>query len=197
MTGTLLWSRFVSPLVRALVVCVCAWGIWESWQFVRSERFYYRLTPDSIRAAIRIEPDCWYCYTALAARDEAHAEEYLRTSLRLNPYNSGVLIDLGLRYEADGDLRRAEETLLQAYAVDRAYPPRWTLANFYFRSDNIPAFWTWARRAAEMPSRDLGALFALCWRENPDPKTIEANVVVDDPDVLRQYIGFLIGKDQP
>src|SRR5208283_4575795 len=98
MTRKFLPSRFASPLVRALVVCACAWGIWESWQFVRSERLYYRLTPDSIRAAIRIEPDCWYCYTTLAVRDEAHAEKDLRTSLRLNPYNSAVLIALGLRY---------------------------------------------------------------------------------------------------
>ena len=197
MTQTFHWRRFVDPVVRAFVVSACALGIWESWQFERSERLYYRYTPDSIRAAIRVEPDCSYCYFALARKDQPHAEEFLRTALRHNPYDSDALIDLGLRYEADGDLRRAEETLLEAYAVDKAYAPRWTLANFYFRRDNLPAFWAWARRAQEMPSDDLGALFALCWRVSPDPKTIEANVVGDETDVLRNYISFLIGKNLP
>ncbi len=200
MTQVFHWSRFFYFALRAVVVCGCVMGIWESCQFVRSERLYDRRTPDAIRAAIVIEPDCWYCYIALAANDDQHAIQDLRASLRYNPYDSQVLIDLGLRYEAEGDLRQAEANLLQAYAIDRAYPPRWSLANFYFRRDNRPAVWMWARRAAEMPSAELdqlGALFALCWRVSPNPQTIEAKVVVDDPDVLRQYSSFLMGKNLP
>jgi len=190
-------SLFFALVVRALVMCACLLGIWESWRIARSDDLYLQGTAESIRASIRLEPDCWWCYIQLARLDESSAEELLQASLRLNPYNSEAAIDLGLRYESDGEFHRAEELLLLAFEVDRAYAPRWALANFYFRRDNLPVFWTWARRAAEMPADDIGALFELCWRVSPDPKTIEANIVEDNPDVVRQYIVFLIGKDLP
>jgi tetratricopeptide (TPR) repeat protein len=190
-------SLFFALVVRALVVCACLLGIWESWKTARSDALFLQGTAESVRASIRLEPDCWWCYTQLARLDESSAEELLQTSLRLNPYNSEAAIDLGLRYESDGEFHRAEELLFQAFEVDRTYETRWSLANFYFRRDNLPAFWMWIRRATEMPADDIGALFELCWRVSPDPKTIEANIVEDNPDVVRQYIVFLIGKDQP
>jgi len=190
-------SLFFTLVVRAVVVCACLLGIWESWKIARSDELYLQGTAESIRASIRLEPDCWWCYVQLARLDESSAEQLLQTSLRLNRYNSEAAIDLGLRYESDGEFHRAEELLLQAFEVDRTYAPRWSLANFYFRRDNLPAFWMWIRRATEVPADDIGALFELCWRVSPDPKTIEANIVEDNPDVARQYIVFLIGKNQP
>lgn len=163
---------------------------------MRSDELFWQDTPDSIRAAIRLEPDCWWCYMQLARMDEGSAEKLLQTSLQLNSYNSDAAIDLGLRYEFDGDLPRAEKLLLRAVEVDRTYAPRWTLANFYFRHDSMSAFWTWARRATEMPTNDIGALLELCWRASPDPPTIEANIVEENPSVLRQFVDFLINKDQ-
>jgi len=64
----------------------------------------------------------------------------LTTSLRLNRYDAQADIGLGLQFEADGDFGRAEKKLLEAYEVDHTYLPRWSLANYYFRRDNIPAF---------------------------------------------------------
>ncbi len=190
-------TPFFALVVRALVVCACLLGVWESWKTARADDLYLQGTAESVRASIRLEPDSWWYYVQLARLDEPAAEQLLQTSLRLNRYNSDAAIDLGLRYESDGDFDRAEELLLQAFEVDRTYVPRWSLANFYFRRDNLPAFWTWIRRATETPAEDIGALFELCWRVSPDPKTIEANIVEDNPDVARQYIVFLIGKDQP
>jgi hypothetical protein len=40
--------------------------------------------------------------------------------------------------------------------------PLWALANYDLRRDDMPKFWTWARRAAEMPTGDMGALLDLC-----------------------------------
>jgi hypothetical protein len=196
MSRTSNWSRYAALAIRVSVVSACLVGIWESWKFNRSERLYFRYTADSIRAAIRVEPDCWWCYIPLAQKDESHAEELLRTSLRLNPYNSDAAIDLGLRYEADGDFQRAESLLLQSFEVDRTYAPRWSLANFYFRRDNLPVFWIWVRRATEMPAEDIGALFELCWRASPNAKTVEANIDEDNPNVDRQLVKFLLNKDQ-
>ena len=188
---------FFAPVVRTLVVCVCLLGIWESWKIARSDALFVQGTAESVRASIRLEPDCWWCYVQLARLDDPAAEQLLQTSLQLNRYNSDAAIDLGLRYESDGEFHRAEELLLQAFEVDRTYVPRWSLANFYFRRDNLPAFWTWVRRATETPAEDIGALFELCWRVSPDPKTIEANIVEGDPNVSRQFILFLINKGQP
>jgi tetratricopeptide (TPR) repeat protein len=189
--------RHVQLGTRAIVVAACLLGIWESWKIIKSDELYWTGNAEAIRSAIREEPDCWWCYMQLARLDDEHAEELLRTSLQLNPYNSDAAIDLGLRYEAEGNFDGAEKSLLQAFAVDQTYAPRWTLANFYFRRGNLPAFWTWARRAAEMPVDDIGALFGLCWRANPDPSTIEANIINHDPSVIRQYVDFLMSKDQP
>jgi tetratricopeptide (TPR) repeat protein len=193
---TLMKSRSLSAVARALVAGVCLLGMWESSKILRSDQFYWENTADSTRAAIRLEPDCWWCYMQLAQSDDKDAEQLLRTSLQINPYNSEAAIDLGLRYEADGDFSRAEKLLLQAFAVDQTYAPRWSLANFYFRRDNIPLFWTWARRATEMPAEDMSGLFELCWHISTDPNTIEENIVENDPIVIRQYIDFLVGKDQ-
>lgn len=190
-------SQLLALVVRALVACAALLGISESWKIARSDDLFLRGTAESIRASIRLEPDCWWCYVQLARLDAPSAEQLLQTSLRLNRYNSDAAIDLGLRYESDGDFHRAEELLLQASEVDRTYVPRWSLANFYFRRDNFPAFWKWIRRATETPAEDIGSLFELCWRISPDPKKIEANIVEENPNVARQYIVFLIGKNQP
>jgi hypothetical protein len=60
----------------------------------------------------------------------------------------------------------------------------------------MPAFWAWARSAAAMPSDETGPLFELCWRVSPDPERIAAAILNDRPEVIRQYIGFLLAKDQ-
>ena len=185
-------TQFFAPVMRAFVVCVCVLGIWESWKTARSDALLSQSTAESVRASIALEPDCWWCYVQLARLDESSAEQLLQTSLRFNRYNSEAAVDLGLRYESDGDLKRAEELLLQAFEVDDTYLPRWSLANFYLRRNNLPAFWAWIRRATEMPAEDIGSLFELCWRVSGDPKAIEASIAEDNPDVSRQFIAFLI-----
>jgi hypothetical protein len=190
-------SPFFTSAFRALVVCACLLGIWQSWKIARSDALFSRGDAESIRASIRLQPDCWLCYDRLARLDDSSAEQLLETSLRLNRFNGEAAIDLGLRYESDGDFQRAETLLLQAFNVDDTYVPRWSLANFYLRRNNLSAFWTWVHRATEMPAADIASLFELCWRVSPDPQTIEANIAEDNPEVLRQYIDFLIGKSRP
>jgi hypothetical protein len=80
--------------------------------------------------------------------------------------------------------------------VDDTYLPRWSLANYYYRRGNMPAFWQWARAAAAMPADDVGPLFQLCWRVSPDPESITRAIVNDKPELIRQYIGFLLAKGQ-
>jgi tetratricopeptide (TPR) repeat protein len=193
-------SPSLRPLTIALRIAVaaaCCAGIWSSLALARADYLFKQDTEPSIRSAIRLVPDGWQFYMRLAQFDPAHAQQLLATSLQLNPYDAQADIELGMHYESDGDFVRAEKQLLQAYEVDHTYLPRWSLANYYFRRDNMPAFWQWARSAAAMPADDIGSLFELCWRASPDPSTISAAILNDKPEMIRQYIDFLLTKNQP
>lgn len=171
-------------------------GIYSSWKLAYADFLFQKDTEESVRSAIRLVPDGWEYYMRLAQFDQEHAEELLATALRLNRYDAQADIELGLRFEAREDFAGAEKLLLDAFAVDNTYLPRWTLANYYLRRDNMPEFWAWARRAAEMPSNDIGALFELCWRVSPDPEKVAGAILNHKPELIRQYISFLLVKDQ-
>lgn len=132
----------------------------------------------------------------LSQFDDADAEQLLERALQLDPYDAPADIELGLYAESAGDYARAEKLMLEAFAVDHTFATRWALANFFFRRGNEPAFWAWARSAARMPSDGAGALFELCWRESPDPEKISTAILNDNPKLIRQYIDFLLTKDQ-
>lgn len=188
--------RSVGVALRIIIAAACCLGIWCSWEFARADHLFQKDTEESVRSAIRLVPDGWEYYMRLSQFDHRHARELLATSLRLNRYNAQADIELGLQYEAEGDFGRAERLLLDAYEVDHTYLPRWSLANYYFRRDNMPAFWAWARRAAEMPGDEIGPLFELCWRVSPDPEKITGAILNEKPELIRQYLGFLLAKDQ-
>lgn len=182
---------------RFLVVVACCAGIWYSWRLARADYLFHKDTTASIRAAIALVPDSWKYYMRLAQLDQGDSQNLLAAALSHNRHNAEADIEMGLQYEANGDFARAEHSLLQAYAVDHTYLPRWTLANYYFRRGNMPAFWIWARSAASMPSDNIGMLFVLCWRASPDARQITAAIANDQPKFLRQYLGFLETEDQP
>jgi hypothetical protein len=187
---------FVAASVRILVAAVCCLGIWFSWTAARADLFFRADKVNSLRAAIHLVPDGWPYYMRLAQLDRDHAHGLLETALNLDPYNAQAAIELALQDESEGNYTESEKLLLRAFAVDRTYVPRWTLANFYFRRDNLPAFWAWARKAAEMPTEDMGPLFQLCWHVTPDANEIAKAVLNDDRGLVRQYLRFLLDKDQ-
>src|ERR1035437_7697306 len=188
--------RTVGYALQIIIFGACCLGIWSSLELARADYLFKQDTEASIRSAIRLAPDGWSYYIRLAQFDQAHAQELLTNSLSLNRYDAQADIELGLQYEADGDFGRAEKQLLQAYEVDHTYLPRWSLANYYFRRDNLPAFWIWARKAAEMPADDIGPLFELCWHVSPDPEAIGVTLLSEKPEPIRQYLNFLLTKEQ-
>lgn len=189
-------KRVATILLRSAVACACVCCIWQAINLERADYTYRKNTAESIRKAIAIIPDSWVYYIRLSQLDPDNAESLLEKAVRLNSYNAEADIELGLRYEADGDYKRAEERFLAAFAIDRTYIPRWSLANFYFRRDNQPEFWKWAQSAAEMPSNDIIPLFQLCWHASPDPQRIANTVVGTNPNLINQYISFLIDKQE-
>ena len=99
-----------------------------------------------------------------AEKDPAISMAALERAVALNPSDAGSWIELGLRWEADGNAGRAEQYLLRAAEVDRQYLPRWSLANFYFRRKDTEKFWAWARASAEMVYGDARPLFRCAAR---------------------------------
>lgn len=183
-------------MLRLAVVAACCWGIWNSWRLARADYLFRQDNETSIRQAISTAPDAWTYYMRLAEFEPARAPQLLATAVRLNPYNAQANIELALEDEAQGEFGRAEQRFLRAFAVDHTYLPRWSLAGFYFRRANMAAFWTWARSAAEMPSDNAAALFELCWRASPDANQITTRILNNNPELLRQYLDFLLSKDQ-
>jgi hypothetical protein len=190
-------NRTVGTTLRIFVATASCFGIWHSLVLARADHLFKKDTEESVRSAIRLVPDGWEYYIRLAQFDREHSPELLTTSLLLNRYDAQADIELGLRYEAEGDYARAEKQLLEAYDVDHTFLPRWSLANYYFRRDDMPEFWKWARSAAAMPANEVASLFDLCWRASPDPAKITAEILNDQPEMLRPYMAFLLGKEQP
>ena len=182
--------------IHVLAIGACGLGIWQSWTFARAGFLFDQDTEASVRAAIREAPDAWPYYMRLAQFEQGNARPLLIKSLQLNRYNAQADIELALQAEEDGEYDQAEKLMLAAFDIDRTYLPRWSLANFYLRRDNLPAFWYWGRSAAAVPSQDIFPLFELCWRVAPDPETLASILPNGNTQTLRQFIDFLLSMNQ-
>ena len=101
-------------------------------------------------------------------------------------------IALGLSAERRHDDSLAETDLLKAAASDHQYGPRWTLAGFYFRHDRPDEFWKWSREALTVGTRDLGALFDLCWLVSDSPDFIWSQIIPDRRETWNEYLAYLL-----
>jgi hypothetical protein len=113
-----------------------------------------------------------------------------------DPENPDVLMQLGQSAELAGDLALAEHSLLRAADLSRLYQPRYLLTQFYFRHPQGDRFWTWSRRAFESAYGDVAPLINLAWRTHPDGEWLWRNAIPNHPAIARQYLGFLMGKQQ-
>jgi hypothetical protein len=123
-------------------------------------------------------------------------EPLLRRAAELNPTSSAPRIRLGLAAELRGDAVDAERWLLAAFAVDRQFETRWTLANFYLRQGRADSFWTWIRSALEMSYGDRRPAFDLCWHMSSDGAEILSKAIPDRAPVVADYVISLIGQPE-
>jgi hypothetical protein len=107
-------------------------------------------------------------------------------------YDSARWIGSGLDHERRGDFSAAQSDLLRAATVDAEFQPRWTLANFYFRRNDNLQFWFWARKALSVGSRDLGALFDLCWKSAKSDREIWEKAMPNSKEVWHEYLYYLM-----
>ena len=133
--------KFIAVLSRLAVASACLAGAWWSLTAARADYLARLNSVESLRKAVSLAPDEPRYYKRLAQLDPDHSTELLRTAIRLNPYDAAGTTDLALQLEAAGDYNEAEKLLLHAFEIDRTYLPRWSLANFYLRRQNMPVFW--------------------------------------------------------
>ena len=184
-------------------VCLAALVVGIAWNvlFTIADHSARRNQPDGIRLAMRLIPNNGAYPAQLAdqvyAIDPEEAKSLLQRAVKLNRYDASRWIQLGLLYEAGNDLPQAEEALLQAASVDSTFLPSWSLANFYFRRENVARFWYWAQRAAQMAPDDATALFRLAWYVSPSAAEIEDRLQLKRPAIEGQLVNFLMTQGDP
>jgi hypothetical protein len=95
-----------------------------------------------------------------------------------------------------GDFATAEKWLLEAASVDRQLEPRWTLANFYFRRENVAGFWEWMREALAVSYGDRRPAFELCWRMTGRGDEILSRAIPDRREVVAAYLWYLLDTNR-
>lgn len=190
-----------SFLVRAAVlagVAVVVIALYWSLRITYAEILFTRDTLTSVERAIQLVPSNARYYVRQAdllqqtGADEELQEAALERAVALNPRDSRVWIDLGLRAEMRRRFSRAEAYLLEAARVDTTHQPRSTLANYYFRRGEPEKFWRWVREALKTAPGDMAPQFRLCWSLSEDAGLIRERAIPDRLETLRQYLGFLL-----
>jgi hypothetical protein len=175
----------------ALMAVSAIWAV----RFAQADASSRQGTIEGLRQASRIVPDGaeYRLRLALSIGDEVSAESLalLRQAAALSRADARIWIELGLRYESLHNYSEAEKCLLRAAEVDRQYFPRWTLANYYLRQEDMANFWRWARSSAEMIPGDPVPLFNLCGRVTEDGNLMD-RLAVHSAELRSAYLAYLI-----
>ncbi len=155
-----------------LVIAVCGFAIWWSIRTARADWLASAGTAEGFAKARLLTPGDPNLETR-AALDHSDSgdpspavDEELRRAARMNPFNSSVLMTLGLREEFGGENAGAEEDLVRAAAVDHQFKPAWTLANYYYRTNQPDKAWPMIERILHLDplGYDPSPVFDLAWK---------------------------------
>ncbi len=181
----------------AMIVVGIVWNIF----FAAADLLARRNQPDCTHLAMRLAPANGAYPAQLAgeifASDSGSARSLLRRAVQLNRYDASSWIQLGLLCEAGNDVPRAEDAFLRAAGVDSTFLPSWSLANFYFRHQNVGRFWYWAEKATQMAPDDATPLFRLAWYVLPSVAEIEIRLRMKKPGIEGQFVNFLVTQGDP
>ena len=158
--------------------------------------FYRENSRHSVELAVRLAPVNASYLRRLAGWDVDHRVELLNRAVALNPFAAQGWLQLGF----DAEFRRhdqaaAEKCYLEAAKVDHTYLPKSTLANYYFRRENEPAFLHWAAEALSITPFPADPIFTQMWLLDPNPVKLGGSVP-NRPGILLQYASFLMNARQ-
>jgi len=145
--------------LRISVACACGCAIWFSYELASADFLFKQDTEPSIRAAIRLVPDGWNTICALPSSIRRMRETTWKPHCGSTHSMPGD-IELGLRFESEGDYVRAEKQFLEAYNIDTrtcSLEP----CQLLFPSRQHSSILALGRSAAYMPSDDIGSLLSF------------------------------------
>jgi tetratricopeptide (TPR) repeat protein len=184
-------------IVSALVLCGLAAAAVFAVMLARADQAIREGTPEGVARAITMMPQNARYKAVLALQaeyDGRDAGPLWAEVARMSPRDSTSRIRLGLAAEQRGNVASAERWLQDAYAVNRQYETRWTLANFYFRQDREEEFWKWIRSALAFSYGDRASAFDLCWRVSDDAAKIQRLAIPERPEVAAAYLLYVMAR---
>lgn len=183
-----------------LALLALAVAAWWSIRLARADQAFRRRSPAEVARAIELTPENTGYLATLAlqaAYSGQDANPLWEEMAALNPRASAPRIRLGLAAELRGDNAGAERWLREAFAVDRQFETRWTLANFSFRQGRTDEFWKWMRSALEMSYGDRSAAFDLCWQMTGEAREILDRGIPDRREVVASYLAYVLNRRKP
>jgi len=190
-----------SWIVRVLLAAACVFLAFRSAHIALADLRAQRNGLDGLDAAIRLEPGD----SVLVAREalfrsnnddlSPEVDRQLRHAAELDPLNADLPIALGLRAEFRGHPAEAERYLEHAAEIDHTFRPAWTLANFYFRSDQPDKSWPMIQRALNLDplAFDPRPVFDLCWNLTSNSQKI-LGVIPSHGAISVQYLAYLMSR---
>jgi tetratricopeptide (TPR) repeat protein len=167
----------------------------------RAYRLSNQLQSGTITQALALEPrnaeyhDLLGSSLLLVDEDPKAAIVQYNFALHYNPYDSRYWVDLARAYLVTGDLKRQEEALQQAVAVDPTTPSiAWEVGNFFLaRGETSRALELFKVVLRNDPQMVRPAL-ELCWRATGDVQAVVA-ALPRDPVVYLEFLRLLTEKN--
>ena len=184
------WAR----IAGCIGLAGAATGFYGATRIAWADWLWRASTEDTAGAAIALVPGNWTYYRDLAELRPKDGVAPLRRAVELNPRNAPLRIELADYAERAGDFATAEESFRIAVTLDRTYAPRAEQAGFYFRRRDKSRFLKAVKSALEIEREDPRPLFEQCWELVGDGDPILREAIPDRPEVLRQYLSFLLDK---
>ena len=163
--------------LRYLLIARAIAGAFYSAILARAAHLFSIDTPAAIEAAVALVPYKSEYVARLAACNGSDRVQLLKRAVELNPFDYESLIQLGLFEEfTHNDAKAAEAYFLKAAAVNHMNKPKLTLANFYFRQQNVNEFFRWDNETLKVTPYDGSYIFTNMWLMSQDAQRLSAVV---------------------
>jgi hypothetical protein len=185
-----------SLIVRYVLAGIALAGACFSGLLGLGSYLFHKGDRQSVETAARLIPFNPTYLARLSGYEPAKRTELLKRAAALDPFSTQVWLQLGFDAEFHhADFAGAEKYYLRSASVSHLFLPRWTLANYYFRRQDKPAFMHWAHAALEITPYTADPIFTEMWLLDPDHSRLDAELP-DRPGILVQYLSFLMNARQ-
>jgi hypothetical protein len=151
---------------------------------------------EKIRIATTMIPVDANSFARLAHLDLSERPRLIRRALTLNPYDASLWTEAGITAEnLQHDAASAEEDFVRATQVDHTFLPSWALASFYLRHHDA-RFSEWVRRALTLIPYSAAPVLGDLWVATNHDYRKMAEIVPDRPQVLLDYVVFLLNLNE-